>query len=151
MRTAAKINTYIADTNFFNTLLKVGKGKYLFEPPKMLRKKVPEGDIVAEAEALRKPDEVASSTTPIGEGGLEFGSTIVSDGPLNGYKTTPEIAKALENISNSKQNADMLSSLYYKVFLGPKAFTQEAKTPQTLLMYHQYSLTSNSQTEQVNQ
>ncbi len=128
MRTAAKINTYIADTNFFNTLLKVGKGKYFFEPPKMLKKKVPEGDIVAEAEALRKPDEVASSTTPIGEGGLEFGSTIVSDGPLNGYKTTPEIAKALENISNSKQNADMLSSLYYKVFLGPKAFTQEAKT-----------------------
>jgi len=31
MRTAAKINTYIADTNFFNTLLKVGKGKYFFE------------------------------------------------------------------------------------------------------------------------
>ena len=27
MRTAAKINTYIADTNFFNTLLKKGKGK----------------------------------------------------------------------------------------------------------------------------
>ena len=128
MRTAAKINTYIADTNFFNTLLKVGKGKYFFEPPKMLRKKVPEGDIVAETEALRKPDEFSSSTTPIGEGGLEFGSTIVSDGPLNGYKTTPEIAKALENISDSKQNADTLASLYYKVFLGPKAFTQEAKT-----------------------
>ena len=31
MRTAAKINTYIADTNFFNTLLKKGKGKYFFE------------------------------------------------------------------------------------------------------------------------
>ena len=94
----------------------------------MLRKKVPEGDIVAEPQALRKPDEFSSSTTPIGEGGLEFGSTIVSDGPLNGYKTTPEIAKALENISDSKQNADTLASLYYKVFLGPKAFTQEAKT-----------------------
>jgi len=128
MRTAAKINTYIADTNFFNTLLKVGKGKYFFEPPKVLRKKVPEGDIVGETEALRKPDEFSSSTTPIGEGGLEFGSTIVSDGPLNGYKTTPEIAKALENISSSKKNADTLASLYYKVFLGPKAFTQEAKT-----------------------
>ena len=120
MRTAAKINTYIADTNFFNTLLKKGKGKYFFEPPKVLRKKVADGDATA--------DDFASSTVPIGEGGLEFGSTIVSDGPLNGYKTTPEIAKALENISNSKQNADNLASLYYKVFLAPKAFTQEAKT-----------------------
>jgi len=120
MRTAAKINTYIADTNFFNTLLKKGKGKYFFEPPKVLRKKVADGDATA--------DDFASSTVPIGEGGLEFGSTIVSDGPLNGYRTTPEIAKALENISNSKQNADTLASLYYKVFLGPKAFTQEAKT-----------------------
>jgi hypothetical protein len=120
MRTAAKINTYIADTNFFNTLLKKGKGKYFFEPPKVLRKKVADGDATA--------DDFASSTVPIGEGGLEFGSTIISDGPLNGYKTTPEIAKALENISNSKQNADTLASLYYKVFLGPKAFTQEAKT-----------------------
>ena len=120
MRTAAKINTYIADTNFFNTLLKKGKGKYFFEPPKVLRKKVADGDATA--------DDFASSTVPIGEGGLEFGSTIVSDGPLNGYRTTPEIAKALENISNSKQNADNLASLYYKVFLAPKAFTQEAKT-----------------------
>ena len=120
MRTAAKINTYIADTNFFNTLLKKGKGKYFFEPPKVLRKKVADGDATA--------DDFASSTVPIGEGGLEFGSTIVSDGPLNGYRTTPEIAKALENISNSRQNADTLASLYYKVFLGPKAFTQEAKT-----------------------
>jgi hypothetical protein len=86
----------------------------------VLRKKVADGDATA--------DDFASSTVPIGEGGLEFGSTIISDGPLNGYKTTPEIAKALENISNSKQNADTLASLYYKVFLGPKAFTQEAKT-----------------------
>jgi len=127
MRTAAKINTYIADTNFFNTLLKVGKGKYFFEPPKVLRKKVPEGDIVGETEALRKPDEFSSSTTPIGEGGLEFGSTIVSDGPLNGYKTTPEIAKALENISSSKKNADTLASLYYKVFLGQKHLHKKQK------------------------
>ncbi len=123
MRTAAKINTYIADTNFFNTLLKKGKGKYFFESPKMLKKKVPEGDAVA-----KEGDEFTSATTPIGEGGLEFGSTIISDGPLNGYKTTPQIADALKNISNSKQNADTLASLYYKVFLGPKAFTQEAKT-----------------------
>jgi len=123
MRTAAKINTYIADTNFFNTLLKKGKGKYFFEPPKILRKKVPEGDAVA-----KEGDEFTSATTPVGEGGLEFGSTIISDGPLNGYKTTPQIADALKNISNSKQNADNLAELYYKVFLGPKAFTQEAKT-----------------------
>jgi len=109
MRTAAKINTYIADTNFFNTLLKKGKDKYFFQPPKQLR------------------DETVTNV-PAGEGGLEFGSTIVSDGPLNGYRTTPEIAKALENISSSKKNADNLASLYYKVFLGPKAFTQEAKT-----------------------
>ena len=109
MRTAAKINTYIADTNFFNTLLKKGKGKYFFEAPKQLR-----GETV--------------TNVPAGEGGLEFGSTIISDGPLNGYRTTPEIAKALENISNSKKNADQLSNLYYKVFLAPKAFTQEAKT-----------------------
>ena len=109
MRTAAKINTYIADTNFFNTLLKKGKNKYFFEPPKQLR------------------DETVTNV-PAGEGGLEFGSTIISDGPLNGYRTTPEIAKALENVSSSKKNADNLASLYYKVFLGPKAFTQEAKT-----------------------
>ena len=110
MRTAAKINTYIADTNFFNTLLKKGKNRFFFEPAKQLR------------------GQQQSSTIPIGEGGLEFGSTIVSDGPLNGYRTTPEIAKALEGISNSKQNADNLSSIYYKVFLAPKAWTQEAKT-----------------------
>jgi len=109
MRTAAKINTYIADTNFYNTLLKKGKGKYFFEAPKQLR-----GETV--------------TNVPAGEGGLEFGSTIISDGPLNGYRTTPEIAKALENVSNSKKNADNLASLYYKVFLAPKAFTQEAKT-----------------------
>ena len=109
MRTAAKINTYIADTNFFNTLLKKGKNRFFFEPPKQIR-----GEQVG--------------TVPIGEGGLEFGSTIVSDGPLNGFKTTPEIAKALENISNSRKNADELSNLYYKVFLAPKAWTQEAKT-----------------------
>ena len=109
MRTAAKINTYIADTNFFNTLLKKGKGKYFFEAPKQLR-----GETV--------------TNVPAGEGGLEFGSTIVSDGPLNGFRTTPEISKALENISSSKKNADNLASLYYKVFLAPKAFTQEAKT-----------------------
>ena len=109
MRTAAKINTYIADTNFFNTLLKKGEGKYFFPAPKQLR-----GETV--------------TNVPAGEGGLEFGSTIVSDGPLNGYRTTPEISKALENISSSKKNADNLASLYYKVFLGPKAFTQEAKT-----------------------
>ena len=109
MRTAAKINTYVADTNFFNTLLKKGKNRFFFEPPKQIRGQQPGG-------------------VPIGEGGLEFGSTIVSDGPLNGFKTTPEIAKALENISNSRKNADELSNLYYKVFLAPKAWTQEAKT-----------------------
>tara|TARA_R100001591_G_scaffold52625_2_gene62653 strand:- start:1586 stop:5737 length:4152 start_codon:yes stop_codon:yes gene_type:complete len=109
MRTAAKINTYVADTNFFNTLLKKGKNRFFFEPPKQIRGQQP-------------------SSVPIGEGGLEFGTTIVSDGPLNGFKTTPEIAKALENISNSRKNADELSNLYYKVFLAPKAWTQEAKT-----------------------
>ena len=106
---AAKINTYIEDTNFFNALLKKGKNKYFFEPPKDLT-----GDI--------------TKTVPSGEGGLTFGSTIISDGPLNGYRTTPEIAKALNKMASTKGNEDSLAQIYYKVFLAPKAWTQEAKT-----------------------
>jgi len=106
---AAKINTYIEDTNFFNTLLKKGKNKYFFEGPKDLK-----GEI--------------TKTVPTGEGGLEFGRTIISDGPLNGYRTTPEIAEALNKMTSTKGNEDSLAQLYYKVFLGPKAWTQEAKT-----------------------
>ena len=106
---AAKINTYIEDTNFFNTLLKKGKNKYFFEGPKDLT-----GEI--------------TKTVPAGEGGLTFGSTIISDGPLNGYRTTPEIAKALNKLASTKGNEDSLAQLYYKTFLAPKAWTQEAKT-----------------------
>jgi DNA-binding transcriptional MerR regulator len=106
---AAKINTYIEDTNFFNTLLKKGKDKYFFEGPKDVK-----GEI--------------TKTVPTGEGGLEFGRTIISDGPLNGYRTTPEIAEALNKMTSTKGNEDSLAQLYYKVFLAPKAWTQEAKT-----------------------
>ena len=108
--TAAKINTYIEDTNFFNTLLKKGKGKYFFDSPKNLK------------------GEKTITSVPSGEGGLTFGSSIISDGPLNGYRTTPEIAKALNKMSATKGNEDTLANLYYKAFLAPKAWTQEAKT-----------------------
>ena len=107
--TAAKINTYIEDTNFYNTLLKKGKNKYFFESPKDLKGEV-------------------TKTVPTGEGGVEFGRTIISDGPLNGYRTTPEIAEALNKITNTKGNEEGLANLYYKAFLAPKAWTQEAKT-----------------------
>ena len=107
---AAKINTYIEDTNFFNTLLKKGEGKYFFDSPKNLK------------------GEKTITSVPSGEGGLDFGSTIISDGPLNGYRTTPEIAKALNKMANTKGNEDTLAQLYYKTFLAPKAWTQEAKT-----------------------
>tara|TARA_R110002012_G_scaffold320432_1_gene544060 strand:+ start:735 stop:4919 length:4185 start_codon:yes stop_codon:yes gene_type:complete len=110
-KAAAKINTYIEDTKFMNAIKQSGNNKYFFEENPTLTKDLAEGNPSAK-----------------GEGGLQFNKRIESEGPLNGFYTTENIAKALENISDSKINADKLSGLYQKLFLVPKAFTQEAKT-----------------------
>ena len=106
---AAKIATYIEDTKFFNA---IKDSPYFFAKNPTLKK--------------------GAGGTPMpgatGEGGLEFNTLINSDGGLKELYTTPEIAKALEGIVNTKKNADQLSNLYNAFFLSPKAFTQEAKT-----------------------
>ena len=109
-RTAAKINTFIEDTKFFNILKERGLNKFLFEPPPQLK---------------GVPSPPGGAT---GQGGVEFTTQITSTGPLNGWYTNKNIAKALDGISDSTRNAEVLSGIYSKLFLAPKAFTQEAKT-----------------------
>ena len=106
---AAKIATYMEDTKFFNA---IKDSPYFFAKN-------------AEIKAGPGSTPISGAT---GEGGLEFNTLINSDGALKDMYTTPEIAKALEGIVNSKKNADQLSNLYNAFFLSPKAFTQEAKT-----------------------
>ena len=110
-KAAAKINTYIQDKKFFDKIKDEGLNKYFFE----------------EIPAI-KGRGMGTSPLAKGEGGLEFGTRINSDGPLNGFYTTDDIAASLNKISDSKINADNLSGMYQKLFLTPKAVIQESKT-----------------------
>ncbi|HAT63696.1 MAG TPA: hypothetical protein DCS66_03715, partial [Flavobacteriaceae bacterium] len=98
INTVRKMNNFTSSTKFYNDVLASGNGKYFFDTP------------------------------TISEGGLKFSTSIVSDNALNGFYTTPQLAKALGEMAANNNNRFLNSPLYNTFFLGPKAFTQESLT-----------------------
>ena len=98
INTVRKMNNFTSSTKFYNDVLASGNGKYFFDTP------------------------------TISEGGLKFSTPIVSDNALNGFYTTPQLAKSLGELAANNNNRFLNSPIYNTFFLGPKAFTQEALT-----------------------
>ena len=98
INTVRKLNDYASTTRFYNDVLASGNGKYFFDKPQ------------------------------IAEGGLKFTTRIDSDNALNGFYTTPQLAKSLGELAASNNNRFLNSPIYNTFFLGPKAFTQESLT-----------------------
>ena len=83
------MNNFTSSTKFYNDVLASGNGKYFFDTP------------------------------TISEGGLKFTTPIVSDNALNGFYTTPQLAKSLGELAASNNNRFLNSPLYNTFFLGP--------------------------------
>jgi len=98
INTVRKLNDYASSTKFYNDVLASGDGKYFFQNPE------------------------------IAEGGLKFTTRIDSDNALNGFYTTPQLAKSLGELASNNNNRFLNSPIYNTFFLGPKAFTQESLT-----------------------